>query len=264
MENTIRRGMTTAVVGAVVGAVLLPLWGTAAYAADPAPGSSQGGSPGPSAPGGVKVSTELPKTITVDNADGKVGGLTATVVNDGGAATPDVELKVVGFDALKVTRVEGCSAIPAAELPEGANSGFTCAVGKLEAGGRRTYRVSAAYDLKGKGKICLPVSTAGGSGTLLWQQGPVPFGATKPTPNAPNTPLQLGTENVPLQPASGSPSATPTDQAPSPAPSRPGELPRTGAPGGAATAVLGGVGAALLVAGCAGVWATGRRREGRG
>ncbi|MEU4092948.1 LPXTG cell wall anchor domain-containing protein [Streptomyces sp. NPDC026673] len=190
------------------------------------------------------MSTELPSTISVDNTTEKTS-ITARVVNKGDTESPELKLSVVGFDALKVTAVKGCAAIPRAQLPEGSNSGFSCAVGKLAAGKSKTYSVSATYDLQGKGKICLPV-TLGGSGTLLWQQGPVPFGTGKPTPNAPDTPLLLGTDNVPFGP----------DTSASASPSAPGTLPDTGPSDGTVVLVL--AGGLLLAAGGAGLWLTRR------
>lgn len=212
------------------GAVLsLLLTGTAGVvnAAEPAPGSSRGGTPGPSAPAGVKVGTELPSRISVDNSTGATT-LTARITNNGKKATPAVVLSVVGFGALKVTAVRGCSAVPAAGRPEGSNSAYRCRTGVLAAGRSRTYRVSATYDLRGKGRICLPV-TLGTGGTLLWQQGPVPFGTNRPTPNAPDTPLLLGTDNVPAgQDASVSPapSASSSPSGTLPGPAVPAPLPR--------------------------------------
>lgn len=87
------------------------------------------------------------------------------------------------------------------------------------------------------GKICLPVQSADGQKTS-WQQGPVPFGTTHPSPNAPATPLPLGTDNKPVGPGGD-------------------RLPRTGA--GGDVLPLGAAGAALIAAGAAGVWWSRRR-----
>ncbi|MGW1200676.1 hypothetical protein ACWD4B_33255 [Streptomyces sp. NPDC002536] len=271
------------------------LWPAGASVAEPTPGSSQGGSPGPSAPAGSKVSTELPQRISVNRKSGNTS-LTATVRNGGAKETGDVTMDVVGFKGLRVKSVEGCSAIPAGQLPPDANSGFACPVGKLAAGAGRTYRVSADFDLADTGQICLPV-TLSGTKTLLWQQGPVHFGTTDPSADAPDTPLLLGTKNVPSgtpSAPSASPTGAPSDspsEAPSasappstggtkapgpygshpgkdvvpshPAPATsddPGELARTGAPSD--LPVAGALGAALLAAGGTGLWLA-ARRQGR-
>lgn len=258
------------------------LWPAGALAAEPTPGSSQGGSPGPGAPAGSRVGTELPQRITVNRKSGNTS-LTATVRNGGAAGTGDVTMDVIGFKGLRVKSVEGCSAIPAGELPPDANSGFACTVGKLAAGAHRTYRVAADFDLADTGQICLPV-TLSGTKTLLWQQGPVHFGTTDPSADAPDTPLLLGTKNVPSGTAT-SPSASPTGAPSAPAPSTagpygrppgkdvvpshpapatsddPGELARTGAP--PELPVAGAVGAALLAAGGAALWLAARRQEHR-
>ncbi|MEU7164579.1 hypothetical protein AB0A70_08015 [Streptomyces morookaense] len=275
------------------------LWSAGAFAAEPTPGSSQGGSPGPSAPAGYKVGTELPQRITVNRKSGNTS-LTATVRNDGASGTDGVTMDVVGFKGLRVKSVEGCSAIPSGELPPGANSGFACPVGKLAAGAHRTYRVTADFDLAETGQICLPV-TLSGTKTLVWQQGPVHFGTTDSSADAPDTPLLLGTKNVPSGTASSpaasasaspseAPSAAPSDtpsastppsaggsSAPGPhgsgpgkdvvpshpapaASDDPGELARTGAP--SELPVAGAVGAALLAAGGTGLWLA-ARRQGR-
>ncbi|MFE9173598.1 hypothetical protein ACFYNZ_29755 [Streptomyces kebangsaanensis] len=211
-----------------------------AVADDQGPGSSQGGKVVDKAPEGVKVSTLLPKKITVDNGSKKTA-ITATVKNGGTKDSGDLKLLVVGFDGLKVTYVRGCSAIPEKDLPAGSNSGFSCAVGHLAAGASKSYAVDATYDLDKEGKICLPVQTGDGRKTY-WQQGPVPFGTTNPSPNAPATPLLLGTDNKPVTPA--------------------GELPRTGL--GRDALPLGAAGAALVATGAAGMWWSRRRaREGR-
>ena len=85
------------------------------------------------------------------------------------------------------------------DLPAGSNSGFSCPVGNLAAGKSKSYAVGATFDLRKTGKICLPVQTSDGKKTF-WQQGPVPFGTTNPSPNAPATPLLLGTDNKPVAP----------------------------------------------------------------
>lgn len=121
-------------------------------------------------------------------------------------------------------------------MPEGSNSGFSCAIDNLAAGASRSYAVDASYDLGRAGKICLPVLSEDGKKTY-WQQGPVPFGTTNPSPNAPATPLLLGTDNKPVTPD--------------------GELPKTG-PGREALP-LGAAAAALIAAGAAGVWWSRRR-----
>jgi LPXTG-motif cell wall-anchored protein len=228
-------------VKAAAGAVLALLLTATVAAADPTPGSSQGGTPGPSAPAGVKVSTELPSKISVDNTS-EATTLTARITNNGSKATPAIVLSVVGFGALKVTDVKGCSPVPTTRRPKGANGAYYCQISALAAGASKAFTVSATYDLQGKGQICLPV-TLGTGETLLWQQGPVPFGTTRPTPNAPDTPLLLGTNNVPAgQDVSASPSP---------------DLPSTGAPEGALPLAL--AGGLLLAAGAAGLWLTTRK-----
>ncbi|GAA2713213.1 MULTISPECIES: hypothetical protein [Streptomyces] len=291
-----RRRWSPAPVVAVV-ALLLPLVAPAAWAAsgaEPTPGSSQGGSPGPSAPAGYRISTELPGRISVDKKSGNTS-LMATVRNAGPKDAPDVRLKVVGFKGMRIRSVEGCSAIAAGELPEGSNSGYTCAVGKLAAGASRSYRVSASFDLKDQGQICLPV-TLGDTKTLLWQQGPVHFGTTDTSSDAPDTPLLLGQKNVPngaaasspASPPAASPSRTPAPSPTSPASPAPSASPSKGggsapAPGGsqsptsggsygaddgelahtggsaAGLGVLAAAAVALLAAGCGIFWLTARR-----
>ncbi|MFI9200330.1 hypothetical protein [Streptomyces sp. NPDC053048] len=222
---------------AVTAVALLPF---SALADEPAPGSSQGGSPAASAPAGYKVSTQLPKKISVDKKTGNTS-LTATVRNGEAKEIGAIKLKVVGFEGLRITAVEGCTAIPTGQLPPGSNSGYTCAVDKLAAGQSRTYRVSAAFDLRKAGQVCLPV-TLGDTKTLLWQQGPVHFGTTDTSSDAPDTPLLLGTKNVPsgsaatpggATPSSGGGTASPSGSpstAPTAAPSRTtgGAAPTTG------------------------------------
>ncbi|WP_433571345.1 hypothetical protein [Streptomyces sp. CA-251247] len=229
---------------AVAAVLILPF---SAYAADdPVPGSSQGGTPGPSAPADVKITTELPRQITVDNKSEQTT-VSAKVKNGGTKDSGPITLSVVGFDGMKVTDVEGCVRIAEGKLPPGSNSGFSCTIDNLAAGKDRSYRVAATFDLQKTGKICLPV-TEGTGKKLLWQQGPVPFGASKPTPNAPDTPLLLGTDNVPLGP--DSPPATG------------GGLPRTGPPG--STLPLGLSALALFALGGTGIWWTSRSRWARG
>lgn len=201
-------------------------------------GSDKGGKAVDEAPAGVKLRTLLPEKISVDNSSKKTA-ITATVKNDGSKDSGGIRLLVVGFDALKITSVQGCSAIAEKDLPEGSNSGFSCPVGTLAAGQSKSYAVQATYDLSKAGKICLPVQTTDGKKTF-WQQGPVPFGTTNPSPNAPATPLLLGTDNKPVAPGGD-------------------ELPKTGV--GRDVLPLGAAGAALIAAGAAGVWWSQRRRQ---
>ncbi|MET9380442.1 hypothetical protein ABZY09_04970 [Streptomyces sp. NPDC002928] len=223
----------TAIAGSLVTAsfsavMILPFTATAD---DQGPGSSKGGKAVDEAPAGVKLTTLLPEKISVDNSSKKTA-ITATVKNEGTKESGDIRLWVVGFDGLEVTNVQGCSAIAEKDLPPGSNSGFSCAVGNLAAGKSKSYDVSATYDLSKTGKICLPVQTTDGKKTF-WQQGPVPFGTTNPSPNAPATPLLLGTDNQPVAPGGD-------------------ELPRTGV--GRDVLPLGAAGAALVAAGAAGLW----------
>ncbi|CAM5326833.1 hypothetical protein GCM10010329_38710 [Streptomyces spiroverticillatus] len=243
-----RAGSCLAVAAAAV--LVLP---SAAFAADPTPGSDKGGTPGPSAPADVKISTELPEQISVDNKTGKTK-ITATVANKGSKATGQITMAVVGFDGLKVDAASGCVPIPKDRLPKGSNSGFACIVADLAAGKSKSYAVDATFDTKKQGKICLPV-TEGTSEKLLWQQGPVDFGTSKPTPNAPDTPLLLGTANVPFGPDAPAP-VSPSPGASKPGANKPG-LPKTG-PDGALP--LGIAGAVLLAAGGVGFWWSRRDR----
>ncbi|MEU1074809.1 MULTISPECIES: hypothetical protein [unclassified Streptomyces] len=235
--------------GLFAGALLLP-FGAAAHAADPTPGSDQGGSPGPSAPAELKISTELPKEIKVTHSSGKTT-LTARILNKGTKDTGRITLTVLGLDGMRITGVDGCATVPENKLPKGTNTGFACAIDNLAAGTDKTYDVAATYDLNRTGKICLPVTEGaeGTGGKLLWQQGPVPFGTSKPTPNAPDTPLLLGTDNVPAAPPAGS--ASPSPAAPG-TPAPPSQLPRTGVNDGIlpllAAACL------LLFVGTTGIW----------
>ncbi|MFH8284219.1 LPXTG cell wall anchor domain-containing protein [Streptomyces antibioticus] len=199
------------------------------------PGSDKGGKAVDEAPAGVRLTTLLPDRISVDNGS-KETAITATVKNEGTEESGDIRLLVVGFDGLTVKNVEGCAAIPEKDLPEGSNSGFSCPVGNLAAKSSKSYDVDATFDLGKTGKICLPVQTADGKKTF-WQQGPVPFGTTNPSPNAPATPLLLGTDNTPVAP---------------------GELPKTGVE--RELLPLGAAGVSLLAAGGAGLWWASRRR----
>ncbi|MFH8979707.1 hypothetical protein [Streptomyces varsoviensis] len=219
-----------------------------ALAAEPSPGSSAGGSPGASAPAGYKVSTELPAKISVDRESGKTT-LSAQVTNEGAKDTGAIRLSVVGFEGMRINAVKGCTAIPTAQLPPGSNSGFACAIDKLAAGKSRDYQVDASFDLNRTGQICLPV-TLGNTKTLLWQQGPVQFGTTDTSSDAPDTPLLLGTRNVPADSAG---------QRPSPGPGK-GDLPSTGTP--SSLPLTGGIAVVLLATGAAGIWLT-TRKNGR-
>ncbi|MFD7136967.1 hypothetical protein [Streptomyces sp. NPDC059894] len=232
----------TAVAGSLVVASFSAVLALSAPAGadDRGPGSSEGGKAVDRAPDGVELTTLLPERISVDN-DSRETSITATVKNDGTEESGPVRLLVVGFDGLTVENVHGCSRIAKKDLPEGSNSGFSCPVGSLAAGASTSYEVDAVFDLGRTGKICLPVQTADGSKTF-WQQGPVPFGTTNPSPNAPATPLLLGTDNTPVGPGGD-------------------ELPRTGP--GREVVPLGAAGAALLAAGAAGLWWSQRRPADR-
>lgn len=190
----------------------------------------------------MELTTLLPEKISVDNGSRKTT-ITATVKNGGTKESGAIRLLVVGFDGLKVTGVPGCSQIAEGDLPEGSNSGFSCPIDNLAAGASKSYAADATFDLGSTGKICLPVQTSDGSKTF-WQQGPVPFGTTNPSPNAPATPLLLGTDNTPVAP----------EGANCPAPALPDGTSCRSAP----------CGAALLTAGAAGLWWSRRRAEARG
>ncbi|MGP2437356.1 hypothetical protein [Streptomyces sp. JW3] len=218
-----------------------------AVAEDDGPGSGKGGKAVDAAPAGVELTTTLSEKISVDNGSGKTD-LTATVKNGGSADSGKIKLWVAGFEGLTVNGVEGCSAIAEKNLPAGSNSGYSCDIENLAAGGTKSYAVDATYDLDAQGKICLPVLSGDGKKTF-WQQGPVPFGTTNPSPDAPATPLLLGTDNEPVVPG-GDDGGQDED-----------ELPRTGA-GGGAVLPLGAAGAALAAAGAAGMWWA-RRRPAR-
>lgn len=244
--TTMTTAMTTAVITAraktIAGSLLTAAFSAVmilsftASADDQGPGSSKGGRAMDAAPAGVKLTTLLPEKISVDNSSKKTA-ITATVKNEGTKASGDLNLLVVGFDGLKVNGVQGCSAIAEKDLPPGSNSGFKCSVGTLAGGKSKSYAVDATYDLSKAGKICLPVMSADGK-TTFWQQGPVPFGTTNPSPNAPATPLLLGTDNKPVAPGGDT-------------------LPKTGV--GDDVLPLGAAGAALIAAGAAGVYWSQRR-----
>ncbi|MGW7301287.1 hypothetical protein [Streptomyces sp. NPDC054829] len=232
----------TTIAGSLVAAsfsavMILPF---TAAADDEGPQSSKGGKAVDEAPAGVELTTTLPEKISVDNASEETA-ITATVKNEGTKDSGEIRLLVVGFDGLTVTNVQGCSEIAEGDLPEGSNSGFACALDNLAAGDSKSYDVEATYDLSKKGRICLPVQTATGDKTF-WQQGPVPFGTTNPSPNAPATPLLLGTDNQPVAPGGD-------------------ELAETGAKRDVLP--LGAAGAALITAGAAGLWWSQFRRPVR-
>lgn len=234
---------TTTITGSLVAGafsvvMILPF---TAGADDQGPASSKGGKAVDEAPAGVRTTTTLPEKISVDNSSKKTG-LTATVKNEGTKESGDLKLLVVGFDGLVVKGVRGCSALAEKDLPPGSNSAFSCAVGSLKAGASKSYSVDATFDLGKTGKICLPVQTADGKKTY-WQQGPVPFGTTNPSPNAPATPLLLGTDNKPVAPAGDT------------------TLPKTGV--GDDVLPWGAAGAALLAVGAGGLWWSRRRPAGR-
>lgn len=229
---------TTTIAGSLVAAsfsAVLILSATAG-ADDQGPGSDKGGKVIDEAPAGVELTTLLPEKISVDN-DSQETGITATVKNEGTKDSGEIRLLVVGFDGLTVKNVKGCSPIEESNLPEGSNSGFNCAIDNLPAGESKSYAVDATYDLSKTGKICLPVQTGDGKKTY-WQQGPVPFGTTNPSPDAPATPLLLGTDNAPVAPGAD-------------------ELPKTGL--GRDVLPLGAAGATLIAAGAAGLWWSQRR-----
>ncbi|MFJ4472259.1 hypothetical protein ACIP2X_32890 [Streptomyces sp. NPDC089424] len=234
MRSRRRATITGSLAAASFSAVLI-LSGTAG-ADDQGPGSDKGGKAVDKAPAGVELTTLLPERISVRN-DAEETEITATVKNGGTRDSGPIRLLVVGFDGLTVTNVEGCSAISRGDLPEGSNSGFACALDDLAAGASKSYDVDATYDLDSTGKICLPVQSSDG-GTTFWQQGPVPFGTTNPSPNAPATPLLLGTDNKPVAPAGD-------------------ELPKTGP--ARDLLPLAAAGATLIAAGAAGLRRTPHR-----
>ncbi|MET7457096.1 LPXTG cell wall anchor domain-containing protein [Streptomyces sp. NPDC005574] len=229
---------TTTIAGSLVTAsisLVMILSGTAG-ADDQGPGSSKGGKAVDAAPAGVRLTTSLPERISVDNSSEKTA-ITASVKNEGTKDSGKIRLLVVGFDGLTVKNVQGCSPIDKKNLPDGSNSGFSCSLDNLAASKSKSYPVDATFDPGKTGKICLPVQTGDGKKTY-WQQGPVPFGTTNPSPNAPATPLLLGTDNKPVGPGGDA-------------------LPKTGV--GRDVLPLGTAGVALLTAGAAGLWWTRRR-----
>ncbi|WP_030934388.1 LPXTG cell wall anchor domain-containing protein [Streptomyces sp. NRRL S-646] len=230
---------TTTIAGSLVAASFsaVMILSCTASADDQGPGSSKGGKAVDEAPAGVKLTTLLPSRISVDNGSQKTA-ITATVKNEGTKDSGKIQLLVVGFDGLTVKSVQGCSQIDGKDLPAGSNSGFSCPIDNLAAGKSKSFAVDATYDLRKTGKICLPVQSGDGKKTY-WQQGPVPFGTSNPSPNAPATPLLLGTDNKPVAPGGSS------------------ELPKTGV--GRDVLPLGAAGASLIVAGAAGLWWSSRR-----
>jgi LPXTG-motif cell wall-anchored protein len=235
------------------------LLGFAASADDQGGLSGHGGKAVDAAPSGVRLSTLLSKEIEVDNTSQETN-ITGVVKNAGSKASGEIRLLVVGFDGLTVKNVEGCSAIPDGDLPEGANSGFACGIDDLPAGKSKTYAIDATYDLGKKGRICLPVQNSDGSKTF-WQQGPVPFGATNQSPNEPATPLLLGTDNSPVTPGGGADGGSGGGSGDGGAgggkDDAPDELPQTGPAD--RVVPLGLAGAALVSAGAAGLWWDRRR-----
>ncbi|MGW3119015.1 LPXTG cell wall anchor domain-containing protein [Streptomyces sp. NPDC001107] len=230
---------TTTIAGSLVAASFsaVMILSFTASADDQGPGSSKGGKAVDEAPAGVKLTTLLPSRISVDNGSQKTA-LTAMVKNEGTKDSGKIQLLVVGFDGLTVKSVQGCSQIDGKSLSAGSNSGFSCPIDNLAAGKSKSFAVDATYDLHKTGKICLPVQSGDGKKTY-WQQGPVPFGTTNPSPNAPATPLLLGTDNKPVAPGGGK------------------ELPKTGV--GRDVLPLGAAGASLIAAGAAGLWWSSRR-----
>jgi LPXTG-motif cell wall-anchored protein len=229
---------TTTIAGSLVAASFsaVMILSIAASADDQGPGSSKGGKAVDEAPAGVKLTTLLPSKISVDNSTQKTA-ITATVKNEGTKDSGKIQLLVAGFDGLTVKGVQGCSQVAEKNLPKGSNSAFSCPIDNLAAGKSKSYAVDATYDLRKTGKICLPVQSGDGKKTY-WQQGPVPFGTTNPSPNAPATPLLLGTDNKPVAPGGS-------------------QLPKTGV--GRDVLPLGAAGATLIAAGAAGLWWSSRR-----
>ncbi|MGW0826379.1 hypothetical protein [Streptomyces sp. NPDC002845] len=222
------------------------IFSVTAGADDEGPMSEKGGKGIDEAPAGIELTTLLPEKISVDNSTQETA-ITATVKNGGPNDSGEFRLLVIGFEGLTVKGVEGCSEIAEGDLPEGSNSGFSCPIDNLAAGESKSYDVDATFDVKQKGLICLPVQNTDGSKTY-WQQGPVPFGSNNPSPNAPTTPLLLGTDNSPVTPGGDSPEG----------PEGPEELPKTGPAD--RVLPLGAAGAALISAGAAGMWWSSHRR----
>ncbi|GAA2336047.1 hypothetical protein OKJ48_19610 [Streptomyces kunmingensis] len=245
-QAKIAASLLTATISTVM---ILPF--TAAGDDGPGPGSSKGGKAMDKAPSGVELTTGLSEKISVDNSSGKTENLVVGVSNQGSKDSGKVNLLVAGFDGMTIKDVPGCTAITKADLPKGSNSAFTCAIDNLAAGKSASYKVSATFDLGKTGKICLPVTSADGKKTF-WQQGPVPFGTTSPSPNAPVTPLLLGTENKPAAPAGDQGGDTGGDGKGGDKSGDKETLPSTGVRDDALP--LGAAGAALLAAGGAGLW----------
>jgi hypothetical protein len=257
-----RQGKTrTAIAGSLLTASFssVMILGFTASADDEGGLSDHGGKVMDAAPAGVKLSTLLSKEIKVDNTS-KETEISGVVKNEGSKASGKIRLLVVGFDGLTVKNVEGCTEIAKGDLPDGANSGFACAIDDLAAGKSKTYAIDATFDLKKKGDICLPVQNADGSKTF-WQQGPVPFGTTNQSPNEPATPLLLGTDNSPVTPGGGDGGdgngGGGNGGGGGGKDDKPDELPQTGPAD--RVLPLGMVGAALISAGAAGLWWNNRR-----
>ncbi|MFF6779967.1 cell wall protein [Streptomyces sp. NPDC012510] len=254
-----RRMSRNVVVGSLLTASLssVMVLGFTASADDEGGLSDHGGKAVDAASAGVKLSTLLSKEIEVDNKSQETE-ITGVVKNEGSRASGEIRLLVVGFDGMTVKNVEGCSEITEGDLPDGANSGFACAIDDLAAGKSKNFAIDATYDLGKQGKICLPVQNSDGSKTY-WQQGPVPFGTTNPSPNEPATPLLLGTDNSPVTPGTdpGDRGGDSSGDSGGGKDGKPDELPRTGPADHVLP--LGTAGAALISAGAAGLWWNNRR-----
>lgn len=245
------RTITGSLLAASCSAAAVTIFACTAVADDGGGMSGTGGKAVDKAPAGVELTTALSRRISVDNGSQKTG-ITASVKNEGAKESGKIRLLVVGFEGLSVKNVKGCAEVPKNDLPKGSNSAFSCPVDNLASGSSASYHVDAVYDLTKQGKICLPVQSADGKKTY-WQQGPVPFGTNNPSPNAPATPLLLGTDNSPIAPGGDQPRPGGGE----PTPGRTGELPRTGP----ADRLLpfGAAGATLICAGAAGMWWSSRR-----